>query len=202
MNLDEMPPKRRRQWKALMTAYGKGSTACVRERARQYLRDYPDDGYAWYTLGSVLTDLFLYDEAVRAFRKALALFPGKPIDMVYVGLGRVYDEKGSKGPAERWYRKAVEHSRGRTGNLVFLGEFLARQGRFAEAKSIFRRAIGKKKGPWEEAFLNMGLILRAEGKYEKAMECCEKALEIDPKYQSARRLLRDVAEAAKVCGNG
>jgi tetratricopeptide (TPR) repeat protein len=50
----------------------------------------------------------------------------------------------------------------------------------------------------EEAYFNLGLILRAEGKYEEALECFERAIEIDPQYTLAKQARKDVARLFKL----
>ncbi len=185
-----------------MSAYEKDQAACTLERAERYLRNYPDDGAAWLILGATLSGIARYEDAIRALRKAMRLRPDRRLDMPYAEIGHLYREKGSLRTAERWYRKAVTRNPQSTSNLVYLGAVLAKQGRFAEAKRYHRRAAGLGRGTWDEAYLNLGLILRAEGKYKAALECLDKAIEIDPKYKAAKRERKDVLEAIEIRKSG
>lgn len=45
------------------------------------------------------------------------------------------------------------------------------------------------------AYLNLGLVLRGRGKLDEAYKCFEKAIELDPKYDSAKEALADVRAA-------
>ena len=41
------------------------------------------------------------------------------------------------------------------------------------------------KGCVDEAYLNLGLVLRAQERYTEALECFKKALELTPDYELA-----------------
>ena len=113
-------------------------------------------------------------------------------------MGHLYREKGNLRAAERWYRKAIEFNREAGGSWVFLGAVLAKQGRFSEAKRCHRRVVKMGAAEEDEAQLNLGLILRAEGDYEGALECFEHALQLDPNYNAAKRARRDVVAAIEM----
>jgi Tfp pilus assembly protein PilF len=103
--------------------------------------------------------------------------------------------------AEQWYRKAVA-LKSNTTTHIYLGACLARQGRFVEAKRHHRQAIRLATDPKydaaDEAYFNLGLILRAERKYTEASAMFRKAIRLDRKYQIAREALRDVELAARL----
>ena len=44
----------------------------------------------------------------------------------------------------------------------------------------------------DEAYLNLGVVLLAQERYEEAAQCYQRAIEIDPEYRLAKWLLRDV----------
>lgn len=70
----------------------------------------------------------------------------------------------------------------------------ARDGRLAEAEEAHRKATSLR-GDVDEAFLNLGLVLRAQGRFEEAAEAFECALAICAKYEEASEALADVREA-------
>jgi tetratricopeptide (TPR) repeat protein len=87
-----------------------------------------------------------------------------------------------------------------TGTHIFLGATLAKQGRFAEAKRHHQRAITlatDRDGRPDEAHYNLGLILRAQRRYDEAAGHLTKALELDPQYKIAREALDDVRRAKR-----
>jgi tetratricopeptide (TPR) repeat protein len=107
------------------------------------------------------------------------------------------DQRGNLRAAERWYSQAAK-LKPTTLTLVFLGGVLAKQGRYRDSKRCHRRAIRLATHNPDEAYLNLGLILRAERKYERAIECFERAIQLDPKYETAKIARRDIREVLKL----
>jgi len=54
----------------------------------------------------------------------------------------------------------------------------------------------------DEAYFNLGLILRAEGLYEQALDAFTQAINIDPQYRIAKLTKRDVAAAMRARDSG
>jgi tetratricopeptide (TPR) repeat protein len=61
-----------------------------------------------------------------------------------------------------------------------------------DAAAVHRRATRCKEGCIDEAFLNLGFVLRALERYSEARKCFQRALEIDPKYKEAKEALADI----------
>jgi tetratricopeptide (TPR) repeat protein len=59
-------------------------------------------------------------------------------------------------------------------------------------------------GRLDEAYFNLGLVLRAQESFREAKEAFEQALELDPHYGEARQALADVVAAlqAREVGDG
>jgi tetratricopeptide (TPR) repeat protein len=47
----------------------------------------------------------------------------------------------------------------------------------------------------DEAYFNLGLVLRAQERYQEALACFEKALELTPDYREAITAKSDVEKA-------
>ncbi len=99
--------------------------------------------------------------------------------------------------AEQWYRKAIEVQPRNANWWAFLGSVLARQGRLAEAKEVWRKQIKLGSGAIDEGHLNLGLIYRSEQKYKIALRHAEKAIALDPDYEEAKILRADLIVAMK-----
>lgn len=84
--------------------------------------------------------------------------------------------------------------------MIYLGLTLALQGRLRDAERVHRSATQCLEGCIDEAFYNLGLVLRAQERYQEAAECFREAIRRDPKYRIARRALRDVELADKMGG--
>jgi tetratricopeptide (TPR) repeat protein len=189
----------RQLWQRLMRAWRKGP-ACQLEMGTQYTRAFPKRADGWIVLADGLAGVARYQEAKRALRRAAGLTPSERRWFIAVQWGHLHRAKGNERAAERWYRKAVA-LRSSTTTHVFLGATLAKQGRFADAKHHHRRAIKlardfRKDSP-DEAHYNLGLILRAERRYEESLRHLTRAIELDPKYKIAKEALADVKSAIR-----
>ena len=81
---------------------------------------------------------------------------------------------------------------------MFIGAILAIQGRLEEALEVHRegtRCVGE---CVDEAWGNIGLILRAFERYDEAVEAFERAIELDPDYDLAKKELADCREALEL----
>ena len=54
-----------------------------------------------------------------------------------------------------------------------------------------RNATRCTKGAVDEAYFNLGLVLRAQERYQEALACFEKAIELTPDYEEAIDAQRD-----------
>ncbi|HUG94219.1 MAG TPA: tetratricopeptide repeat protein, partial [Planctomycetaceae bacterium] len=107
-------------------------------------------------------------------------------------MAKVYDERGELAPAELWYRRALDAGPHAAQPHIYLGGFLARRGRLEEAEDVHRRGTGCSHGPVDEAWLNLGLVLRAQERFNEALKCFEAALRLDPDYGKAATAAEDV----------
>lgn len=174
-----------------------GYPATRRDLARESTRLCPRDTSAWASLASALTDLCLHNQARVALRRLAALGRDEDPYRVLIRWGGHYDAVGDLKRAERWYRRAAETV---PAALVFLGGVLARQGRLLEAKRCHRqatRAPGDDRLARDEAYLNLGLICRAERRYREALAYFDRAIALDPEYAAALDAQADVEAAVK-----
>jgi tetratricopeptide (TPR) repeat protein len=117
--------------------------------------------------------------------------------VIWSTLGQLYRERGELSGAIRCYRRAVGLGPS-TSTLVLLGGALAKKGDLAEAKRCHRRAARLATENPDEAYLNLGLILRAERRYEQAIACFDRAIEHDPKYTIAKNARADCIRALAI----
>ena len=165
---------------------------CTVELARRYLAAHPKHCVVWIYYADALYDMARYTESLAALHRAVRLWPPKKLHLVYYRFGDIYKQRGAFRLAERWYRRAIEVSPSDATYRIFLGGFLARAGRLQEAEAVHRRATRCKNGCIDEAFLNLGFVLRALERYSDARKCFQRALDINPKYKPAREALSDV----------
>jgi tetratricopeptide (TPR) repeat protein len=194
MNDNELVQAR---WTRLRAAHKADLPALTVAQARQFLSEYPDCGPAWKILGSALIDLACHAEAEQALKRALSLCPPDKFWIPLSEMGHLYKARGEYKTAAAWYRQAIDAVPEEAGSYIYLGGVLAKSGRLREAEAAHRAAIRCQEGCQDEAYLNLGLVLRAQGRYEEAAECFERAIALDPKYAAARKALRDVRKTVR-----
>ncbi len=159
--------------------------AAVIELLHIYLKHRPDDGFMWYTFGDSLRIIGLKDEAERALNTALALCPEKRA-WILTRLARLYDDAGRHAEAEAAYAEACTDSEFGTFGWLWImrGGNLAAATQLTAAEKCHRHALtfNDEHVSRDEAFLNLGNVLRAMGRYNEAADAYQSALEITPDY--------------------
>jgi tetratricopeptide (TPR) repeat protein len=164
--------------------------------AEHWLEDHPDDKLVTLKYAEMLYLLTRYDDAIQVYLDALEKFPENRCG-IYAGLGGLYRYRGQFSEAEIWFRKATEANSDNATFFTFLGAVQARQGNLVEAEASHRRATKCATGCIDEAWHNLGLVLRGQGYLLDAAECFRKAIKLYPEYADAKEALRDVEWAMK-----
>lgn len=193
--------RQKQRFRRLWAASDADLPALTIVRAQAFLDRYPDFGPAWVTLGIALTATARYDEAEAAYSRAIALCPEEKIHLPLAQMGHLFEAQGDYLRAEEWYRKVVDANPDKASGYIYLGGILACQGRLGEAEMVHRAAVGCAEGCIDEAYFNLGLVLRAQERFVEASECFAHALALDPDYRAAKKALRDVTRARKIKRN-
>jgi len=127
-----------------------------------------------------------------ALGRALRLAQSNPkaVAQISLALAAFYEADHNYAKVEALYRRITEVQRRMPGWFWLLrGANFARWGKFSETEKYHRRATRMKSADREEAYLNIGYVLRAQFKYKQAKKAFQKALEIDPNYSEAKRAI-------------
>ena len=154
----------------------------LRAAAEQYFRAIAADRkytMAYNRLGIVYDRMEQHDKAVAAFTQALELSPDSAFLMN--NLAYSYMLRGEYEKAEPLLRKAIQTNSTYRRAWVNLGVTLTRLDHCDEAADAFAHAL-----PQESAHLNVGLLLVADMKYDKARHAFEQSLKVNPTSQAAR----------------
>ena len=182
----------KQRFRELQLMFNQGLNACIIELAPDYLCDFPKDDVAWLVYGKALADFARYKEARLALLRAIKYMPPEKSDLPYNYMGHLFEDQGDYRRAVEWYKKAIEESPEEARNFIFIGAVLVKAGNLSEAERYFRQAIKCKKGPVDEAYYNLGVILAGQGKYKSALVYFEKALKLDPRYKLAKQAHKDI----------
>ena len=189
--------RRRQRYQRLQAAWAANLPALTILRAKAFLRRDADCWPVWITLGSALLRMGRNDDAEEAFTRAMTICPDENIHLPTAQMGHLFEQRGNFPQAEAWYRKTIDAAPDRASGHVFLGAILGRQGRLDEAEMSHRNATRCTEGCIDEAYLNLGFVLRARERLVESAECFARSLELDPENRRAKRALRDVRIALK-----
>lgn len=185
-------------YKRIPLADKKGMTALVVELCNDHFRRFPDDQFAliWYAMAKI--QLSQYAQAEKALRRSIALFKKDNKRLRSVGIrsasvemGRLFREKGGLQKASFWYWRALRADPKYGDAYIFLGDIACRRGLLNQAEEFYLKAINCSAQSIDEAHFNLGGVLLARRRYQEAIKCYRKAIEIDPKYAIAKKRLKD-----------
>lgn len=182
--------------KRAFDAYSEDRMAAAVELLRCYLKYFPDDDKAWFTYGDALRVIGLRGAAAVALSNAEKMCPHGARWGVHMRLGLLFHDKGDYTSAERWYAKAFESDETSNSSWAWVmrGANFAASEFFDEAEKCHRKAIASNAND-DEAYLNLGYVLRAKRQYEAAKSAAQMALRVTPDYQEAIELLRSLENA-------
>jgi tetratricopeptide (TPR) repeat protein len=186
--------RRKEQFERFRIARDAGHQALAIELGKLYLASYPDEAWALIYFGMALQDLARYAEARVAYERALPLMAPEDHQRVYRQLGVLAQDQSDLQEAERWYRRAIEALPNDATAYIYLGAMLAKNGRLDEAEASHRRATECLEGCLDEAYLNLGYVLRAKGQYLDALQCFREALSRDPLDAGTQEALEDIEQ--------
>jgi tetratricopeptide (TPR) repeat protein len=181
--------------KELCDAFDADQPAATIVLARKVLEEIPDHAPTLTRLGHALSELANYAEAETVLNQALENCGESKRYIVLAKLGHLSKFRGNYEAAVEWYRKSIASNPDDAAGYIYLGAVLARQGKLDDAETAHCSATECSSGCIDEAYHNLGLVLRGQGRLEESRECFRKALEIDPDYGAAQKALDDVIAA-------
>ena len=166
-------------------AYDQDQFAATAELLSPYLRHRSSHGYAWFLYGDALRAMGLVHEAERALVRSQDLCPNQPWPRVRLGM--LKEQQGHRESAEQDFAEAAGTPEvARAGWFwVIRGTNLAAMGQFAEAERCHRKALRCADADVGEAYLNLGYVLRAQGRYLEAVDAFESCLRASPENVDA-----------------
>ena len=147
---------------------------------------------AWFYLGDALLTIGRLQEAEEALLKAADLAANSGTSPAYAQLGLLMTDRGSPSEVEKWFRAATSAALCPGWVWSLRAENLYRGGSYELAKSCLETALTTEDVDKEEVFLNLGLLERAQRRYEEARKHANDALAIEPSYDKAKKLLQSL----------
>ena len=164
-------------------------------RLRVCLAAYPQSYGLRLDLASLEVKLRRYPEARESYRQAARVARPRGRDLLFLGLGCLYRNRGQWRWANHYFARCCELNPNDAGNHIYQGTAWARQGRLTQAEASHRRATLCCTGHIDEAYCNLGLVLRGQERLTEAAEALHEALARCPDYPEASLALEDVNRA-------
>ena len=188
------------QWKQIRSASNADFPATTATLVLAFICEEPNCGPAWMILGSSLVKMGRYNEALEALNKALEICPIDKKWLIYAEIGHLYKARGEYNTAKIWYKKVIEDNSYDATGYIYLTCTCAKAGYLEEALAACIVATQCQEGCIDEAYLNLGYILRALGRHTESRDAFIEALRRDPKYKQAKQGLRDINRTIKLLG--
>ncbi len=154
---------------------------------------------AYLNMGIILDDAQRFDEAIDAYRKALAISPKD--DAAYYDLGIAYKNAGKPELAITSWKKAAELNPDKHAAPLAIADYYYERGFNDLAEEEYRRIVGK----WpriQEPHFKMATMYYKRGNYDYAMSAYGRVIELDPNSDLARRALINRAILTSKTGPG
>ncbi len=163
---------------------------------REALRIDPDFAPAHVGIGAALLDGERYDEALESLERGFS--PGADpatAATAYYLAGRTLLGLGRNDEAAAHFQRAIERDPGHTEALDHLALWWFGRQEYEQALALYRaHADLVPANPTVHA--NTGVTLYFLGRHDEALASLERALQLDPTHDTARRLASDLREAA------
>ena len=170
----------------LINLYNQGQFAATVEQAQALTRHYPNALVIWNILGGAAAKTGQIDQAINAFKRAIAIKPDYAT--AHYNMGSVLIDQGKPEEAIEAYKKALSLKPDYAEAYNNMGSVLIDQGKPEEAIEVYKKAFSLKPD-YATAHYNMGSVLRDQGKPEEAIEAYKKALSLKPDYAEASHIL-------------
>ena len=152
------------------------------EALQQLAKSYPDQEVIWANLGDVLRRAERFEDAVRAYDAAIALFGEENAAQwpVYYARGICHERQKRYETSEADMRKALDLQPGQPQILNYLGYSFLEQGRnFDEALAMIESAVAARP---EDGYIvdSLAWAYFRLGRYDEAVAPMERAVELMP----------------------
>lgn len=156
------------------------------EQYREILKVEPNNVEAYTRLGIACNRLQKYDDAMKAFLRAIEIQPDKAY--LHNNLGFCHVLRSELPQAESAFKRAIALNPDYKRARMNLGAVLAQTNRVDEAVAEFEKVV-----PRDVAFYDVGLILASNKRYAAAENAFKHSVALNPESRDAKRQLDRLA---------
>lgn len=166
----------------LLFLFNQGKYAEVELFAQSLIQRFPNHGFCWKVLGTVLQKLGYLEKSLEAKIKSVQLSPNDA-DANY-NLGNTFQDLGRWTDAKKYYLQAIAIQPNYAEAHYNLANALRKLEFLQDAEKHYRIAT-KIKPDYVEAYVNLGNLLSHQGNVQAAENCYYEAITIKPDYANA-----------------
>ncbi len=170
----------------VLSLFQQGDLTGAAALARSLIKHFPEDGFAWKALGTVLQQQGQWDEAFPVLRQASSLLPTDA--ECHNNYAIVLFQKNFQGEAEIAIRRALELNPRYAEAYLNLGDLLQQKGQYADADRNYKQALRFKKD-YAEVYCNLAKSYIKQGRPAEAEAFCRKAIQFKPTLTEAYNCL-------------
>lgn len=165
---------------------------------KQAVAEDPDDAIQWHQLGlhSLCTQQF--KSSKKYLKSAVARFKECSYAWSNLGISLQLSEESSE--AEEVYKRALSLATPQQVHTIFsnLGNLYRQLKQYERAKAMFTKSLELQPG-YAPAYNNLGLVFVAEGRWEEAKFCFDKAHGVDPLLDVAKSNMIKAVAMSRAC---
>jgi len=166
----------------LLFLFNQGKYAEVELFAQSLIQRFPNHGFCWKVLGTVLQKLGYLEKSLEAKIKSVQLSPNDA-DANY-NLGNTFQDLGRWNDAKKYYLQAIAIQPNYAEAHYNLANALRKLEFLQDAEKHYRIAT-KIKPDYVEAYVNLGNLLSHQGDVKAAENCYYHVTTIKPDYANA-----------------
>lgn len=171
---------------------------CAVYSLKQAVAEDPDDAVQWHQLGLHSLCSQQFKTAQKYLKAAVARF--KECSYAWSNLGISLQLSDEPSQAEDVYKRALALATSDQAHAIFsnLGNLYRQQKQYECAKAMFTKSL-ELRPDYAPAFNNLGLVFVAEGRWEEAQFCFNKALLADPLLDAAKSNMVKAVAMSRLC---
>jgi tetratricopeptide (TPR) repeat protein len=169
----------------------KGDAAAAIELLELLLQAREDVADVHNNLGIAYNSLGRWEDAARAFHRALKVRPG--YEQACFNLASLLEQRELFEQAEHYYRQAVELNPHDPQTIFNLAHVLKAQRRWDDAEDCYVKLLSLRPGDIE-ALINLGFVLVKQERLQAAIDTYQQVLAQDPNYAEVHNNLSYIFE--------
>lgn len=201
------------QDKEAMELFEKGSKAVEEGRYddaisiyNAFFAKYPSLFHVLLNIGDVYMKKGELEKAIEKFQEVLNKLKARDGDFskepttaykALAGIGEVHVKKGDFDKAREYFEKALVLSPKDEGLAYSVGEIYFNNLKVDEAIKYFELAV-QIKSDWWKPYAKLGYCYLNKGDFQKALECFNKSIEVDPQSPEVGTIKAIIAEIEKM----